>query len=311
MKTWIVSIVTCALLSSTTTAEIPKPVRGTRVVLTPPAGFVVADRFPGYMSQETGASIMVLELPAPFAEVAKDFNAEGFKRKGLAFISQDKVTFGGQQGVLILSGQTARGVEFLKWMGIFGDDKGTCLVTASFPKSAEASLLTPLKTAVLGAQASGAPVDPLAGLTFRISPTNDLQLAKVIGNNMLFSKGGVFPVKSQDIPIFIAAASASQGLNIPDKRLFAEARLQKVAKLTNVRVKSTEPISADGLDGFESTADATETTSNANMFVYQVILFDADGYFVMQGIASDEVGRAQLPTMKLMARSFKKATPKS
>ena len=71
MKSWIVALVMSALLSSTTTAETPKPVRGTRVVLTPPAGFVVADRFPGYLSQETGASLMVLELPAPFTEIYK------------------------------------------------------------------------------------------------------------------------------------------------------------------------------------------------------------------------------------------------
>ncbi len=310
MKSWIVALVMSALLSSTTTAETPKPVRGTRVVLTPPAGFVVADRFPGYLSQETGASLMVLELPAPFTEVAKDFNAEGFMRKNLAFISQDKVTFGEQQGVLILSGQTARGVEFLKWMGLFGDDKGTILVTASFPKSSEAILLSPLKAAVLGARASGAPVDPLAGLTFRITPTNDLQLAKVIGNNMLFSKGGVFPVKSLDSPIFVAAASASQGLSIPDKRLFAEARLQKVATLANIRVQRTEPITVAGLAGFESTADATDSTGNAKMFVYQVLLFDAEGYYAMQGIATEKAGPGQLSTMKLMARSFQKATPK-
>jgi hypothetical protein len=46
-------------------------VRGTQVLLAPPTGFAPARRYSGFGSNETGASILVIELPGPYAEVAK------------------------------------------------------------------------------------------------------------------------------------------------------------------------------------------------------------------------------------------------
>ena len=307
MKRLIASVVMFLVVSVGARAESQEPVKGTHVILTPPSGFVVADRFPGFMSEATGASVMVSELPAPFGEVTKDFNASGFKKQGMTLLTQEKASYGTYNGELISAAQSARGVDFLKWMAVFWDDKTTYLVTASFPKEAKADLSDVLKKTVMGARVCTTDVDPFDALTFRVSPTNDMKIAKVIGNGILLSKGGVFPAKSIETPIFVVGASASKGLAIPDKKVFAEARLQKIATLKDVRVKTTDPITIGGLDGFESTADALDADSAAKMLVYQVVLFDADGYYAMQGIASEGQGKAQLPTLKQIARSFKKA----
>lgn len=306
MKQLVASVVMILAVCAGATAESQKLVKGTHVIVTPPSEFVVADRFPGFISKETGASIMVSELPAPLAEVTKDFNAGGFRKQGMNLLSQTKASYGKHNGVLISAAQSARGVDFLKWMAVFGDEKTTYLVTASFPKEAEADLSDVLKKAVMSARVSATDADPLDALTFRVSPTNDMKTAKVIGNGILFSKGGLFPAKSIDTPIFVVGASASKGLQIPDKKVFAQSRLQKVATLRDVRVKTTEPIRIGGLDGYESTADAIDADGGSKMLMYQVVLFDADGYYAMQGIATEGEGHIQLPTMKLIARSFRK-----
>lgn len=308
MKRYIVSVVTIMTVSAVAIAEPLKPVKGTHVTIATPQGFVVADRFPGFMSEETGSSVMVSELPAPYGEVTKDFSAQGFKKQGMTLLSQDKASYGTHSGLLLSVSQAARGIEWRKWMAVFGDDKMTYMVTASFPKETEAALSDVLKKAVMSARASNANVDPLDALTFRVSPTNDMKIAKVIGNGILFSKGGLFPARSIETPIFVVGASASKGMEIPDRKLFAEARLQRIATIKDVSVKGTEPIAVDGLNGFESTADAVDATGGAKMLVYQVVLFDADGYYVMQGIATEAEGKVQLPTLKLMARSFRKTT---
>ena len=306
MKRHIAFVAMIMAVSACVAAGQQKPVKGTHVIITPPAGFVVADRFPGFMSEETGSSVMVSELPAPFAEVTKDFSAPDFKKQGMTLLSQVKASYGMHNGLLISASQAARGVDWLKWMAVFGDSKMTYIVTASFPKEAEAELSDVLKKAVATACISAIDVDPLEALTFRVSPTNDMKIAKVIGNGVLLSKGGIFPAKSIETPIFVVGASASKGLAISDKQVFSEARLQKIATIKDVRLKGTEPITVGGLDGFESTADAVAAAGGAKMLVYQVVLFDADGYFAMQGIATEAEGKVQLPTLKLISRSFRK-----
>lgn len=46
---------------------------GTRVSLAPPVEFIPSAQFPGYQQESTGASIMVTEIPGPFAEVSAGF----------------------------------------------------------------------------------------------------------------------------------------------------------------------------------------------------------------------------------------------
>jgi hypothetical protein len=283
----------------------PQPVKGTHIVVTAPPGFVAADRFAGFMSEETGASIMVSELPAPFGEVTKGFTAEGFKKQGMTHLGQEKASFGNYTGLLLSAAQSAGDVDFLKWLAVFGDDKTTYLVTATFPKEARADLSEVMKKAVLDARVSIAAVDPFDALSFRVSPVDDMKIAKVMGKSILLSKGGVFPAKNTEIPIFVVAPSTSTGLAIADKKAFAEARLQQVATLKEVRVKTTEPITVAGFNGFESTAAAFHTASGVKMLVYQTVLFDAEGYYLFQGIATESEGKSHLPTFKQITRSFR------
>jgi hypothetical protein len=54
----------------------PQPVKGTHIVVTAPPGFVAADRFTGFLSEESGASIMVSEL------LSVSRNCHGVGRQG-------------------------------------------------------------------------------------------------------------------------------------------------------------------------------------------------------------------------------------
>jgi hypothetical protein len=138
-----------------------------------------------------------------------------------------------------------------------------------------------------------------------------MKITKVIGNNMLLSKGGVFPAKGTETPVMVIGASASKGLEILDRKLFAAERMQKISSLENIRLNVTDAVRIDGLDGFESLGVATDVESGSAVEVYQVILFDEDGYYVIHGITSEQVGAAQLPIFRQIAGSFTKTPPQS
>lgn len=310
MKSLIAFALYTAFAFQATAAEEARPVKGTHVIVTPPAGFTAADRFPGYQSEETGASIMVTELPGPFEKVSAGMTEAGFKTQGITLLNKNEVTFGTHKGLIFSLSQTAQGIDFRKWIGLFGDDKVTYLVTATFPEEADRELSEPLKKAVLAARITNEKIDPFDGVTFRIIPAKDMKIAKVLGNSIILTKGGAFPANAEEIPLMVAAASGSVDMKVSERKDFAEARFRKTAKLEKITIKSTESITVDGLEGFESIGEAEDAKTDTQMMIYQVVLFDPDGYFLIQGMAAGSEGEVRLATFKELAGTFKRVKPK-
>jgi hypothetical protein len=65
-------------------------VPGTKCSLIPPSGFVAITNFSGFQSSETGASIMINELPAPYQQLVDGFTAEALKTHGMILISKPR-----------------------------------------------------------------------------------------------------------------------------------------------------------------------------------------------------------------------------
>jgi hypothetical protein len=96
------------------------------------------------------------------------------------------------------------------------------------------------------------------------------------------------------------------------RRDFAEARIKQTATVAEISVQTSKPISIDGLQGFQTVATARDRASRGKASVLQVVLFDDDGYYLMQGIVAEEGAAAFVPDFEATARSFKrKAARKS
>ena len=244
---FVIMTILCLLLAVSAEAQSLVPLKGTRVSVAPPDGFVLAERFPGYMSDETGASIMVTEMQAPFAETIKGFDRNGFRKHGLTLLSRQGAVFGDVKGYIFSVSQEIEGVVILKWMAAFGDERTFYMVTAAFPEDHEAELSEPLKKSVLGARVMATQAQAEAGLTFRISEMHDMKIARVMGNNIIMSKGGVSPAKRMVTPILVAGASASKEMVISDRKAFAQAYLQKIPKMKGFKVRAEKAVTIDGL----------------------------------------------------------------
>ncbi len=82
----------------TTLVSVP----GTSVSLPPPAGFIPADRFPGFMKESTGSSIMVSEIPGPYAEVTAGFSDKRqMQARGMTLLDHSSVTVDRQRAMLL------------------------------------------------------------------------------------------------------------------------------------------------------------------------------------------------------------------
>lgn len=74
-------------------------------------------------------------------------------------------------------------------------------------------------------------------------------------------------------------------------------------------IESLKPVTIDGLNGYEILAKAKDIRSTTPMTIYQVVLYEGQGYYIMQGLVSTKAANAYVPSLKEMARSFKRRRP--
>lgn len=263
-------------------------VPGTKVVLEPPEGFVEAVQFPGFLMESTGSSIMVTEIPGPFGEVSKGFTKEGLATRGMTLKEKQEVKVKSGNGLLMHLSQSARGENFLKWMLGFGNEKETVLVVATFPEQFEKDLSVRLKNALLSVVWDlDVKVDFFEGLTFRIKEYGDLKIVKKIGNNILLTRNGQFPIESAGDPMVFMGSSISQGWSIPgDKKEFARNRFEKTEIVVKPKVTAEKKAEVDGLSGYMIEAVGNHKETDQKLFVMQCMLFSPDGYYIFQGIVN-------------------------
>lgn len=274
-----------------------------------PEGFEKGGSFDGFGMPGTESSVMAVSFTAPYPQVAAGFTQEQMNRRGWTLESKREVTVDDLPGVLVHFEQPAGNKVFLKWSLVFGNDGKTTLVTATFPKAQEAVLSAQLKSAVLSARRSAAAPPALgADLPFTLAAPQRLKLTPGVNKVLVYTKDGAIPAKSPKDPLFIVAPSIGKVV-APDARQFAESRLRGTAHTRQLSVTRTEPITIDGLSGYESLAEAEDATSGAPLIIYQVILFDPGSYIILQRLVGAELSGEFVPEFKALARSLRRIRP--
>jgi hypothetical protein len=282
-------------------------VGGTRIKLTPPADFTLASQFSGYQLESRGSSIMITEIPGPFAETSAGFsNPSELKKRNMSVLNKQEVKLDGQTGLLLKVEQKAYETDFLKWLLVLGDEKETVIITATFPNMYEAELSEKLKASILTTTWDRKKsIIPTEGLSFTIEEKGKLKLSKRVSNMLMFTKDGIFPSKDVNDPLFIIGQSISKTA-IPDNEEYAKARVLQISQVKDIKIEQSDKITVDNLNGYEIVANGKDTKSGQPMLIYQVILFEEQNYFLVQGLAGNENRQANLEVFKQMARTFKR-----
>jgi len=282
-------------------------VPGTKVKLAPPPGFAPAKQFPGFINEDTGSSIVVTEMPAPFSQITAGFDSKSLAAGGMTLLSRREISIGGAKGVLLHVSQVAQSIDFLKWIVAVGNEKETVLIAATFPKELKADLSAVMEKSVLSSRWDhDAQVDQLAGLNFSIKDDPAMKFAKRVSGLMLMTKDGSLPGKPNNDPIFIVGSAVSQ-VNVEDKKKFAEQRILQTEGLSGAAIKKANEVTIDGLPGYVIIAEARQTNPPEQpMVVYQTLLFDGDSYFIMQGFTPPEEQKKYLEIFERIAQSFRR-----
>lgn len=285
----------------------PQAVAGTRVALEPPAGFVVADRFSGFMHAASGSSIMITELPAPFAELRTAFTREQMAPRGMTLRSSEPRTVGGRTGVLIALSQSAGGTTYDKWVLVFGDGAGSTLVTATYPQARAGELSEPMKQAVLSTRPGGAdPADPFEALGFRVDPGPRLRIASRIGNMLAMNETGTIPAPGAGDPAapVVMAGSSFSPADLSDLAAFSRERLAAPDAALPARNITGAAVTIDGAEAYELFGDATDRSVRQKF--YQVIVRDGSHYVIVWGVVGADRAADWIPYFQTVARSVRR-----
>lgn len=302
-------------LTFTGCAQVKEPpkqaaaiIAGTRIKLQPPADFAASSQFAGYGLQSHASSIMITEMPGPFAEISAGFSSEPeLTKRGMALLDKQEIKVGGADGLLVKIRQNAAGTEFLKWILVFGDAKESVVITAAFPQEHETALSERMRASILTAEWDREKsVTPFEGLNFTFGEKGDLKFAKRVGGALLFTESGEFvPSENVDEPLLVVAQSVSEAA-ADNLEKFAETRILQTSTLTDFKIEQSNKIVIDDLDGYEITAKAKDKKSGRSMVIYQAMLFEGRNYFLVQGLVSDKNRQPYLEIFKEMAKTLER-----
>lgn len=273
----LLAVCSCIFQHSFATETVP----GTRVVLEPPPGFEKAEQFPGFVQKTANASIMVSEVPGPYAEVTKGFTPAGLATKQMRFVDKRDATAAGRNGILLRATQEAFGTTFAKWMLAFPDGEKTTLIVASYPQSAEGELGELLRRTILSVTLSDHTPGLTEGLTFEVAERPPLRITQRVGNSVIMTT----EQNTENAPLLVVGASVTHGVRIPNPSAHAKARLRQTEHLEQIDLLAEKPVAIDGLPGITLLSLGRDKRNGATQFLLQTTLYDENGYFIAQGLA--------------------------
>jgi hypothetical protein len=191
-------------------------------------------------------------------------------------------------------------------MLIAGDAKRTVMVVGTYPPDGPPEIGDAIKRSLTTASfGAAAPPDPFEGLLFTLTPTPRVKLAERLSNMLMFTESGTIGSPGSTEAIYLGGHSIGKG-KIEDVRAFSEARARQTSLVTGVTNFIGRALQVGGLDALELEADAVDTRSGQAMRLYQVIIPDDTGYFILQGLSRADRAAEMFPEFRAITVSFRR-----
>jgi len=302
-----------ALLQLQLTGAERQRVPGTGVSFVPPQGFSSSKRFPGFIREDLGASIMITEMPGAVEQTKKALAPEVLRDVGAELISSKTQTVDGRESLLVKLKQPAEGTVSLKWILVTGGEKETLLIVAEFPEDSDARIGEAIRDSILNAswKPETKSKDLFEGLPFRVSATSKLKLAGRMSSNVLLTASGTFGPHGPEEPVLIVGSSIAD-VDLEDLRAFSERRLKEVTTIRDVRDIQDRAVRVGDMEACELVADATHRDTGTPVRVYQLIAVSKSNpkaYYISGGRSTKDKASEFLREFRRVSGSLRELDP--
>jgi hypothetical protein len=273
-----------------------------------PDGFERHPQHPGFRDPQSGASLLIFNLPDPFADACRRFEPAAMTQRGLDFRSRENIQVDGRPAILVTAEQTVDDAVYAKLMIVVGDERRTVLLSATLPRDLADTLSLPLEQAMLGARLDRSGPDLFASLPLRIEPAEGFVIAAKDEHSVALTRDGELPTRSADRAVFVAGREVTRAA-VSDRKAFAEARLAQTQGVRDVMIYAGNYASVAGLPAYELIATARLVEDDAPCFIHQVLAFDGRTIYVLQGVAHMSGGERCHGQFQAMTGSFRPQEP--
>ncbi len=291
--------------------KILKQAPGSKIALAVSEDFAPSDRFTGFVHEQSGASIVLVELPlAAFDQLKKIGHAEEtFAAQGVTHVAQLRLPHRSGDYIYVRGEQNTALVDYAKYILIFCEDGITAMVTANIPRAALTSGIVTgaeiekiLASARVHAHAPEAP--KLFNLTYFGPFEEDLSLLGTTKGYRLKPDGSL---NGGLQPVFLVAPSLTLA-PIPNLSVFAERTFDQIEQIRDKTLEATEELEISGLPAVETIGRGTDASTGAPALVYQLMIeAPHGGYFRLVGLAPESSRETFLPQFRKMAEGFRPA----
>jgi hypothetical protein len=295
-------------------AETPRQAPNSRVAMEVPDSFIASDRFSGFVDEKSGASILIVEMPAVAYDEVRTIGdkPEVFAQKGI--VETKKAELPGRTGdyVYITGKQKTQTGDYGKYILVARENNVTVMITANVPLMG-ADSLAPQQIERAFATASVKNEVVKGAELFTLSYLGAFkETLSVMGNSKVYSPSGKIPepgaVKTSQEPIFVISTSVDKG-TVADVKASAKNSFRVIGNLSAHEVKSEKDITVAGLKGYEIVGEGDDPKTGARSGLYVVLLSGSTGgYYVMAGIAPATGMPEYLPEFQKIAMGFEPKT---
>jgi hypothetical protein len=269
-----------------------RSVAGSRVALAVGDHFSPSNRYTGFLHEESGASIIMMEMShAAFDQLRQlEFASESFARQGMSNIEAQPLP--GRQGdyLYLRAEQKTPLVDYAKYILIFRDAGSTAMVTANIPRAALTSgmiaaseIESIFRSAQMLPKEEQAAPEPFS-LPYLGPFEEDLT---VLGTAKGYRLAGGKDSGSVFKPVFLVAPSLTAA-PIPNLQLFAERSFHSIDQIAGKEIETASAIQVDRLNAIEMAGRGIDRKTNVPVFIYQLIVeVRTGGYFRILGLAPE------------------------
>ena len=296
----------------TATADVraePRQAPNSRVALDLGEVFSPSDRFSGFVDEKTGASFVIVEMPASAYEEVKQIadRADALAAQGLR--DPAKAELSGRKGeyVYFTGKQTSLDVNFEKFVLILRENGVTAMITANIPEAAlSAATFTKAQVEETLAKAVVKDETSKGAELFRLSYLGPFKEAfGLMGTSKGYSTSGTPPAPGDNRvvkePTMIVAPSTDNRL-VVDPKVAAQRSFQSFGGLKGAKIENEKAVTVAGLKGYQIVGSAVEPSSDSKIGIYLLMLAgEPGGYYAI-------VGTSPIADMPKMLPEFEKVT---
>jgi hypothetical protein len=290
----------------------PRQAPNSRIALDVGEAFAPSTRFSGFVDAKSGASYVIVEMPASAYEEVKQIadHTEALAAQGLRDPAKSELPGRKGEYVYFTGKQTSLGQDFSKFVLILRENGVTAMVTANIPDTAlAASTFSKAQVETTLANAEVKDVTSKGPELFHLGYLGPFKEAfGLMGSSKGYSISGQPPAPGDNRvvkePTLVVAPSTDARLAV-DPKTAALRSFQSFAGVKDGKIESEKPVTIAGLKGHQIVGEAVEPNSGIKIGIYLLLLAgDPGGYYAIVGTSPIADMPKMLPEFEKVAGSF-------